>query len=203
MDEPLEDCPIVYLDGTWLKLKRIYADGSASVENECVLVALGIKSDGRKAVLGFRVLSSEGSGVWKDFLEDLRRRGCRNPAIFVTDGLNEMDDAIARVFPKARHQRCIVHLCRNICKEVRKKERPSLAEESLAVFEESLTEEADELAGEPRVPPDGDSQAVQQALEEARGIRGPDERGEGNPGHRGRDGGVDGTTPPSRLPRKA
>lgn len=42
MSEQLEDCPFVFLDGTWITLKRQYQDGVPTVENECVLVALGI-----------------------------------------------------------------------------------------------------------------------------------------------------------------
>ena len=36
MAEELEDCPFVYLDGTWITLKRQYEGQPATVENECV-----------------------------------------------------------------------------------------------------------------------------------------------------------------------
>jgi transposase-like protein len=43
----------------------------------------------------------------------LRTRGCQDILIAVTDGLKEMSDALAAVFPARTLQTCIVHLIRN------------------------------------------------------------------------------------------
>ena len=137
----LEDCPFVYLDGTWITLKRQYEGQPATVENECVLVALGITPEGRKKVLGFWVVPAEGASVWEGPLRDIQGRGCKNVRLFVTDGLNGMPEAIREVFPKARQQRCLVHVLRNIMAKARKRDRSAIAEDFKAVYDGARTRE--------------------------------------------------------------
>ena len=55
--------------------------------------------------------------------------------MFITDGLQGMTEAIARVFPKARHQRCVVHVSRNILNMCRKRDRSAVAEDFKRVYE--------------------------------------------------------------------
>ena len=118
---PLPDCPFIFLDGTWINLKRAYTEGRANVQGECAMVALGYTNDGKKRVLSFSVTPNEGASAWEKVLGDLKERRCRNPLMFITDGLQDMTEAIARVFPKARHQRCIVHVSRNLLNMCRKR----------------------------------------------------------------------------------
>jgi transposase-like protein len=51
-----------------------------------VLVALGVRNDGRKLALCFHEMGSESKESWKELLEDLASRGVKQPAIVVTDG---------------------------------------------------------------------------------------------------------------------
>lgn len=141
MAEELEDCPFVYLDGTWITLKRQYEGQPATVESECVLVALGITPEGRKKVLGFWVVPAEGASAWEGPLRDIQGRGCKNVRLFVTDGLNGMPEAIREVFPKARQQRCLVHVLRNIMAKARKRDRSAIAEDFKAVYDGARTRE--------------------------------------------------------------
>ena len=141
MDEKLEDCPFVLLDGTWITLKRQYKDGTSTVESECVLVALGMTPQGRKKVLGFWGVPAEGASVWEGPLKDIQARGCKNVRLFVTDRLNGMPEAVGRVFPDARHQRCLVHVLRNMMAKARKRDRSAIAEDFKAVCEGAKTRE--------------------------------------------------------------
>lgn len=59
----LPNCPILYLDGTWMPLKRRRFNTCSKVESECVLIAIGIDENGRKQVLDFKILPAEGSSV--------------------------------------------------------------------------------------------------------------------------------------------
>lgn len=98
----LPDCPIVYLDGTYLPLRRIYSGlVKDSYHRECVMVALGVTKSGQRVVLGFSIAPNEGACSWKDFLIQLKDRGLKDPRVFVTDGLQGMPNAISDVFPKA------------------------------------------------------------------------------------------------------
>lgn len=114
----LPDCPIVMLDGTWIPLKRLYQGNKSKFDNECVFVALGIRKDGRKEVLGFWIKPAEGANNWGAILEELKKRGVTSPKLFITDGLNGMTEAIKEVYPLAKHQNCLVHVGRNIAQNV-------------------------------------------------------------------------------------
>lgn len=113
----IPNCPIVFLDGTHVPIKRKY-DGTAKVEKECIMVALGITKEGEKVILGFYFTPNKGSWAWDDVLKDLKSRGLYSPSLFVTDGLQGMPKAIHRTFPKVKHQLCLVHETRTICRDV-------------------------------------------------------------------------------------
>ena len=118
--------PIVFLDGTYVPIERRY-EGTAKVEKECVMVALGITEEGEKVVLGFCFAPNEGAWSWDDVLADLKSRGLYSVSLFVTDGLQGMPEAIHRNYPKAKHQLCLVHETRTICRDVRKSDRKAVS----------------------------------------------------------------------------
>ena len=122
----IPNCPIVFLDGTYVPIKRRY-EGAAKVEKECVMVALGITEEGEKVVLGFYFAPNEGAWSWDDVLADLKSRGLYSVSLFVTDGLQGMPEAIHRNDPKAKHQLCLVHETRTICRDVRKSDRKAVS----------------------------------------------------------------------------
>lgn len=122
----IPNCPIVFLDGTYVPIKRRYEDTS-KVEKECVMVALGITEEGEKVVLGFYFAPNEGAWSWDDVLTDLKSRGLYSVSLFVTDGLQGMPEAIHRNYPKAKHQLCLVHETRTICRDVRKSDRKAVS----------------------------------------------------------------------------
>lgn len=122
----IPNCPIVFLDGTYVPIERRY-EGTAKVEKECVMVALGITEEGEKVVLGFYFAPNEGAWSWDDVLADLKSRGLYSVSLFVTDGLQGMPEAIHRNYPKAKHQLCLVHETRTICRDVRKSDRKAVS----------------------------------------------------------------------------
>ena len=122
----IPNCPIVFLDGTYVPIKRKY-EGTSKVEKECVMVALGITEEGEKVVLGFYFTPNEGAWSWDDVLADLKSRGLYSASLFVTDGLQGMPEAIHRNYPKAKHQLCLVHETRTICRDVRKSDRKTVS----------------------------------------------------------------------------
>lgn len=135
----LPDCPIIFLDGTWIPLKRFYQGNKSRFDNECVFVALGIRKDGRKEVLGFWIKPAEGANNWASILEELKKRGVASPKLFVTDGLNGMTEAIKSVYPLAKHQSCLVHVGRNIAQNVRTKDRNKVMDDFKSVYDANKT----------------------------------------------------------------
>lgn len=139
----IPDCAIVYLDGTYVPIKRRYNDTS-KVEKECVMVALGITKEGKKVILGFYFTPNEGSWAWDDVLRNLQSRGLYSPSLFVTDGLQGMPEAIHRTFPLAKHQLCLVHETRTLCRSVRKSDRKNISDAFRYVYTAGNKKEAEE-----------------------------------------------------------
>jgi len=106
MSRPLDrlDIRVVMIDGLFLR-------------DHCILIALGVASDGAKHVLGLREGSTENAAVARAMLADLLDRGLRaeRPILFVIDGGKALRKAIGDLFgPRAVVQRCQVHKRRNI-----------------------------------------------------------------------------------------
>lgn len=136
----LPKCVAIFLDGTYVPLKRKYSGMAGSVIDECVEVVLGITASGTKEILDFITVPNEGSHSWESFLESLKKRGIGNPKIFITDGLQGMPEAIKKVFPDAKHQRCLVHIQRNISQNVRVKDRTEICNDFKEVYNQETAE---------------------------------------------------------------
>ena len=82
------------------------------MRNKAVYVALGVRTDGTKEVLGLWIEQTEGAKFWLRVMNELKDRGVADILIAVVDGLKGFPEAIAAVFPKTQVQACIVHLIR-------------------------------------------------------------------------------------------
>lgn len=143
-ERKLPKCVAIFMDGTYVPLKRRYASYSNKVTKECVMVIMGITDKGSKEILDFVTVPNEGSHSWKDFLKTLKERGIGNPKIFITDGLQGMPEAISEFFPNAKHQRCLVHIQRNISQNVRIKDRKEIIEDFKKVYNEETINQTKE-----------------------------------------------------------
>ncbi|MFS2023214.1 IS256 family transposase [Massilia sp. CT11-137] len=120
---PLEPMyPIVYFDALRLKIRD-----EGTVKNKAVYLALGIKADGKKEVLGLWIEQTEGAKFWLKVFNELKNRGLDDVLIAVVDGLRGFPEAIEAVYPQAQIQTCIVHLIRNSLSLASWKDRKSLA----------------------------------------------------------------------------
>ena len=113
--------PIVYFDALRLKIRD-----EGAVRNKAVYLALGIRADGRKEVLGLWIEQTEGAKFWLKVFNELRNRGLADILIAVVDGLRGFPEAIEAVYPQAQIQTCIVHLIRNSLNLASWKERKGL-----------------------------------------------------------------------------
>ena len=137
----LPKCVAIFMDGTYVPLKRKYSNTHSSVTKECVMIVMGITDKGNKEVIDFITVPNEGSHSWKDFLIQLKERGIGNPKLFITDGLQGMPEAIKDVFPEAKHQRCLVHIQRNISQNVRVKDRKEICKDFKEVYDKETSKE--------------------------------------------------------------
>ena len=108
LTRPIEgDWPYVWLDATYIKVRRDHRIVSAAV-----IVAVGVNADGRREVLGMTTGHSEAEPFWVDFLRSLARRGLRGVKLVISDAHEGLKAAITKVL-SATWQRCRVHFMRN------------------------------------------------------------------------------------------
>jgi transposase-like protein len=99
-----------------LELAAVLIDG-LFFDNRCVLIALGIATNGQKHVLGLHEGSTENTTVAKALLGDLIDRGLdpEQPLLFVIDGGKGVRRAITELWgARGVVQRCQVHKRRNV-----------------------------------------------------------------------------------------
>jgi transposase-like protein len=90
------------------------------VRSVAVLVAIGVKTDGYRDVLGFELGDKESSYNWKDFFQGLKERGLERAELWISDEHDGIIKAIEECFPGQLRQRCIVHWMRNALSKVPK-----------------------------------------------------------------------------------
>lgn len=92
-------------------------------------VAIGVKLNGKREVLGMWIGGNESAKYWLSVLNEIKNRGVEDIMIVSVDGLTEFGDAIHAVFPQAEIQRCIVHQIRYSTKFISYKDlKPFMAD---------------------------------------------------------------------------
>ncbi len=114
---------ILILDGIVLKRKT-----GLGAQKRTVLVALGIRPDGRKEIIDFHQESSESEFAWENFLHHLYARGLQgsNLKLIIIDGGKGLKAALPFVYAHIPVQRCWAHKTRNILDSVRRKHQPDV-----------------------------------------------------------------------------
>lgn len=120
---PLEQVyPLVFFDALRVKVRD-----EGIVRNKAVHIALGVRADGGKEILGMWLEQNEGAKFWLRVMNELRHRGVEDILLAVVDGLKGFPDAIRAVFPEALVQTCIVHLLRHSLDFVSFKDRKAVS----------------------------------------------------------------------------
>lgn len=131
--------PFIYMDCMYVNVK----EEMVSVK-KAVYVALGIDIDGNKDVLGFWIGDSESSSFWYGILEELKTRGVKDILYLCSDGVAGFKEILEESFPKTIHQRCIVHIIRNLTKCVSRKQWQELCNDLKTIYKTTDLESAEE-----------------------------------------------------------
>jgi len=131
--------PVVYFDALFVKMRH-----EGRIENRAVYVAIGIRMDGNREVLGLWTANTEGAKFWLMVLTELRNRGLLDILIACVDGLKGFPEAIEAVYPQAQVQLCVVHLVRNSLNYVGWRERKAVAADLKEVYGAVTAEAAGE-----------------------------------------------------------
>lgn len=105
-----EDIVRLILDGTVIKTR---IDRKAT--NISVLAAIGVRRDGQKVLLAISNMGGESKAAWRQFLDDLDKRGLAKPEFVIVDGAPGLEAALVALWgDDLPIQRCTVHKHRNL-----------------------------------------------------------------------------------------
>ncbi len=94
-----------------------------------LLVAIGVRRDGQKVLLGLKSMGGESTAAWQAFLSDMSARGLKAPDFIIVDGAPGLEAALAALWPEAPVQRCTVHKHRNLLAHAPKRLHDELTED--------------------------------------------------------------------------
>lgn len=144
-ERPLEDmkCPFLMVDATYFKVREDH-----KIKSKAFMVAVAIKSDGSREVIGFDTHDTEENYSWNNFLNKLKSRGLKGVNLVISDAHQSIRKAITDVFPHAAWQRCQVHLERNIVDVTPIKYKEGMKLELRNMFNASTLTEAERIKNE-------------------------------------------------------
>ncbi|HSH77580.1 MAG TPA: IS256 family transposase [Herpetosiphonaceae bacterium] len=141
---PLDTYPYVYLDARYEKVRQ---DGQ--VRDAAVLIASGVDTSGKRALLGVSVALSEQEVHWRTFLQTLVERGLRGVQLLISDAHGGLKAARLAVFGGVPWQRCQFHLHQNARAYVPRQElQQEVASAIRAIFNAPHLNEAKRLLAE-------------------------------------------------------
>jgi len=134
-----ESFKYIFVDGVTFPMR---IDGT--IERVPILVAIGVTEDGRRLVLGLQAGDKESASTWREFFKDLKRRGLdgHNVTLGIMDGLPGLERVFKEEFPKAKVQRCQVHVARNVLAKVPRKLKKAVADDLRSIFYASSKKKA-------------------------------------------------------------
>lgn len=129
-NRPIPACLYVFVDARYEKIRH-----GGQVLDCAVLIALGIRPDGKRSILGVSVALSEAEAHWRAFLSSLQQRGLHAPLLIISDDHKGLSAARQAVFPAVPWQRCQFHLQQNAQAYVpRLDQRAAVAQAIRSVF---------------------------------------------------------------------
>lgn len=93
----------------------------------CLLVIIGVTEYGQKELVAVMDGYRESSASWEELLTSLRQRGLsHSPKLAAGDGALGFWNAISKVYPDTRHQRCWVHKTANVLNKLPRSVQPKV-----------------------------------------------------------------------------
>lgn len=129
-NRPLEPVYLItWMDGMVFKVRE-----DSKVINKTMYIAVGLRRDGKKEVLGLWLGKNESAAFWMSVLTDLKARGVEDLLITATDNLNGFTQTIKNVFPKSTTQICVVHQIRNASRYVVWKDKRAFSKDMKGIY---------------------------------------------------------------------
>ncbi|WP_425539245.1 IS256 family transposase [Microaceticoccus formicicus] len=137
-NRPLESqYPFIVVDAMYLKSRD-----AGKVRSKALMIAIGVRSDGIREILGFMCGDSETELGWRNFFSSLKDRGLSNVDIVVSDSHKGLKSAILKEFQGSSWQRCQTHFSRNILDVCPTRLQPEIKNRLRELYDAPTTEVA-------------------------------------------------------------
>lgn len=91
------------------------------IKKSVIYTVLGVDKFANKSIIGFyQFFGHENKTTWMEVFQDLINRGLKRVLMFISDDFSGMSEAIKTLFPYSDIQKCIVHLDRNLYRNMQK-----------------------------------------------------------------------------------
>jgi len=119
----------IYVDAMYIKVREYHR-----VVSKAVYIALGVNSQDKREILGFKVAGIESKENWDELLKSLISRGLQPPKLVISDAHEDLKSAIMENFLNTSWQRCTVHFLRNIIQTMPRKGSKEAREHLKEIF---------------------------------------------------------------------
>ena len=91
------------------------------IKKSVIYTVLGVDKFANKSIIGFYpFFGHENKTTWMEVFQDLINRGLKRVLMFISDDFSGMSEDIKTLFPYSDIQKCIVHLDRNLYRNMQK-----------------------------------------------------------------------------------
>jgi len=110
----------VYIDAYHCMIKDTK---DKQVKKGVIYTVLGVDKAANKSIIGFYpFFGHENKSTWMEVFQNLINRGLKRVLMFISDDFSGMSEAINTLFPLSDIQKCVVHLDRNLYKNMKKED---------------------------------------------------------------------------------
>lgn len=135
-DLALKQYVYIWADGVYFNIRGEEA-------KQCIFVVMGVNDHGKKELIAIEEGYRESTQSWTELLEDVRQRGLTiAPKLAIGDGALGFWNALSKVYPQTRHQRCWVHKTANVLNKLPKSVQPKAKEALHQIWMAETREEA-------------------------------------------------------------
>ena len=93
------------------------------VKKGVIYTVLGVDKQANKSIIGFYpFFGHENKSTWMEVFQNLINRGLKRVLMFISDDFSGMSEAINTLFPLSDIQKCVVHLDRNLYRNMQKED---------------------------------------------------------------------------------
>lgn len=114
--------PFIWVDALYEKIRS-----NGRVVSVAIMIAYGVRMDGRREVLAIEPFYSESNESWRAFFKKLTERGLQKCALIVSDAHQGIQNGVKSELTGCTWQRCKVHFMRNILAYIAPKSKEMFA----------------------------------------------------------------------------